>query len=851
MYLLAGMASLDDARIPPEGTVLDGKYRLVRFLAQGGMGAVYEAQGPDAQRLAIKVMLDTSKSARESGAWARFLREAQVSSSLSSPHIVKVSGGGIDPDSGSAYLAMEFLGGEDLDSLLERVGALHPQVAVRLVLQACRGLSVAHEAGIIHRDIKPANLFLENRSGEVTVKICDFGIAKVHPNHDQQHLTGTGHVLGSPIYMAPEQVISSKRVDHRADVWSLAMTLYHALAGQAPLAHLESFTELVLGLTMQPIPALQEAAPWVSPGLAAVVHGALLRDPEARCPSIADFLRALEPHSGGGDDVTAGMLVGLPPEQRNQQQIEATLPASWQEAVAQNREADPLLGKVLAGKYTLVRILGEGGMGAVYEAHTEQGGPCACKIIRPDLVGSSPDAMKRLMREARTSMRLDSPHVVRVTEVDNDMTLGLPFIAMELLRGLDLSALVSLAGPLEPSAVCRLFVDACKGLGVAHAAGIVHRDIKPANIFLHQTSDPRQPLQVKVCDFGIAKQTDVDGSTSTELTRTGGLLGSPLYMSPEQAKNAKSVDHRTDIWSLAMALYEALAGQKAWAGFSSPGELVLAICTQDVRPLQDAAPWVGASLADAVHRALHRNPAQRYASVDEFAQALAPHAAGCPVLSLEALRSLTQAQKNNVAERSPNSRRSSVPGATSVDSTRDVAPASSARPSAAPRLAVGITLVAVAAAAGAWMLRGDDTKNAPAALVATPAPDRASASVPQVTPVSVVTARVPVSPPDASVTVGGRPRPLVGGALELSGESGQEFDVEIDAGGSKSKVTVILTRDGKAIPAAIDASKSARVDPKNSGKNPGPKGSAPAATPPAAKADTKPPSGLGAQTEWR
>ena len=286
------------------------------------------------------------------------------------------------------------------------------------------------------------------------------------------------------------------------------------------------------------------------------------------------------------------------------------------------------------------------------------------------------------------------------------MALGMPFIAMELLRGLDLSALVGTAGPLAPPAVCRLFLDAARGLAAAHAVGIVHRDIKPANLFLHQTGGPADAIVVKVCDFGIAKQTettDAYGKTSTELTRTGGMLGSPLYMSPEQAKNAKTVDHRSDIWSLCMAMYEAFSGQKAWRGYNSPGELVLAICTQDVPPLQDVAPWLPATISDAVHRGLRRDPSERYQTVNEFIDTLAPLAASCPTLTLDALRSLSEAQRLVIAERSPRSRRSISPGATSVDSTRDVEP-SGVRPSPFPRLALAVGVASVLAASAGWML---------------------------------------------------------------------------------------------------------------------------------------------------
>jgi serine/threonine-protein kinase len=655
--------------------------------------------------------------------------------------------------------------------------------------------------------------------------------------------------------MAPEQVLSSRRVDARADLWALAMTLYHALAGEPPLERHATFTELVLALTMQPIPPLQESAPWVTPGLAAVVHGALLRETEARCPTIDEFLRALAPHAGGSDDVTAGMLVGLPEEQRRQVQPLLLTPSTWQEALAHNREADPLLGKTLAGKYELVKILGEGGMGAVYEARTPQGESFACKVIRPDLVGSSPDAMRRLMREARTSMRLVSPNVVRVIEVDNDMGLGLPFILMELLQGFDLSTLVASQGPLAPPAACRLFVDACRGLAVAHREGVIHRDIKPANLFLHQTGGPSEPLVVKVCDFGIAKQTDSEayGNTSTELTRTGGLLGSPLYMSPEQARNAKTVDHRTDIWSLCLSLYEALTGQKAWQGFNSPGELVLAICTQEIRPIQDVAPWISPGLADIVHRGMHRDPAQRHPTIEALAQALEPHASSCPVLTLEAL-ALSDHQKEIIAERSPHSRRSSIPGAT-ADSTRDVLPPSiPPRPSLAPRAAaVGAVVAAILGAA--WMLRSPQPQETLAAVQPLPvsAERQPTATAPTVIPVSDLVVRLPVSPPQASVTVQGKPQSLRDGAVELTGKPGDSFQVVLDVEGQRREIQVILTSDGKAMPPSLEgpskAAKTAAKGPATPPATANPGGAKAAAT----KADPPPgnPGGLGQQKDWR
>jgi serine/threonine protein kinase len=882
------MSSPADPRAPALGTRIGGKYVIERFLAAGGMGAVYEATGPGGERVALKVLLDMSRAARESGALARFLREAELTSQLADAHIVKVFEGGIDPELGCAYLAMQLLAGEDLEGLLERTGPLHPQVAVRVVLQAARGLEAAHRAGAVHRDIKPSNLFLDVRGGEVTVKVCDFGIAKIHPSQDQQHLTSTGHVLGSPMYMSPEQVLSSKRVDARTDVWSLAMTLYHALAGTAPLADCNSFPALVLALTSSDISPLQHQAPWVEPGLCALVHGALLRDLDARCPDMAAFIAALGPHAGGGDELTASMLVAAPPEVRERRASPLpALPASWAAAAELGRGPDPLLGKKLAGRYELARAIGEGGMGAVYEATGPTGAQVAVKVLRADLVGSSPDAMRRFVREARMAMSIQSDHVVRMTEVDTDMALGVPFISMELLEGCDLARLLREAGPLEPSAVCRVFIDACRGLSAAHALGVVHRDIKPANIFLHQPADRAGEVVVKICDFGIAKQTSTAGEfdqTSTDLTRTGGMLGSPLYMSPEQARNAKGVDARTDVWSISMSMYEALCGQRAWPGFSSAGELVLAICTQDVRPLQDIAPWVPPDLADAVHRGLRRDARDRIATVDELARSLAPHAARCPLLTVAALRSLTPAQRSVVAERM------SLVGAQSVrdqertsDVTSDVAsdapgppgegarragrgaPLHSPPPARAARLATLTILAAGAFGGGLWAVKGGArTSEATAQVVMAPAPERAAPNRVTVSPVgTLVAGRLRVAPPGARATVNGMPREAADGWLSLEGEPGDRFKVVLELDHARQETDVTLGKDGSPSPASVELASAPRQADPATPRSARDKPSKPASTAAGASTTARTTAGtaaatnaaaqpaIGQQKEWR
>ena len=239
------------------GETLGQRYKLIRLLGAGGMGSIYEAEQKETrERVAVKVLhshlLDPSGEGPR-----RFHREAEVVRAIGGDHIVRVFDAGTDEASGHLYLVTECLDGEDLQRLLDRVGPLAPEAALRVAFQALVGLCAAHEAGVVHRDIKPANLFLaQGHDGAVSVKLLDFGIAKVRA--DPLHLpfgaglTTTGGFLGSPLYMSPEQVQSSRDVDHRTDLWSLGSALYAALAGRAPHEHLASVGQLLVAVCASP-----------------------------------------------------------------------------------------------------------------------------------------------------------------------------------------------------------------------------------------------------------------------------------------------------------------------------------------------------------------------------------------------------------------------------------------------------------------------------------------------------------------------------------------------------------------------------------------------------------------------
>jgi serine/threonine-protein kinase len=274
---------------------------------------------------------------------------------------------------------------------------------------------------------------------------------------------------------------------------------------------------------------------------------------------------------------------------------------------------------VLAGKYRVERILGQGGMGVVVEArHIALDERVALKFLLPDFA-LHPEFNARFLREARNAVRIKSEHVARVSDVGT-LETGAPYMVMEYLEGRDLSGVLEKTGVLSIPDAVDYIIQGCEAIAEAHGHGIVHRDLKPANLFLSKRPDG-MPI-VKVLDFGISKNS---GNGVDNLTKTTASMGSALYMSPEQMQETRSVDHRTDIYALGISLYELLAGKQPFWADTLP-QLCAAILTGIPRPLREARPDVPEPLAHVVERAYARERGNRYQSIAEFVIALAPFA---------------------------------------------------------------------------------------------------------------------------------------------------------------------------------------------------------------------------------
>ena len=282
------------------------------------------------------------------------------------------------------------------------------------------------------------------------------------------------------------------------------------------------------------------------------------------------------------------------------------------------------IGQIINGKYRIVRLLGEGGMGSVYEAvHEGLRSRVAVKALHPELANSG--VGPRFLQEARAAALIQSPHVVRVADVDQ-MPDGVPYMVLEYLEGHTLQQLYE---QLYREGKSLPYADALDyamqmfdGVEAAHVAGIVHRDLKPDNVMI--TTTPKGAALLKLVDFGIAKVEDKSDPRSVR-TRAGVIMGTPEYMAPEQVYSAETADARTDVFSLGVIVFEMLAGRRPVAG-DEPQEIAIAYLTGEVARLRDLVPTIPLEIDAAVHRAMSPKPADRLQNVHQFREAIEPFA---------------------------------------------------------------------------------------------------------------------------------------------------------------------------------------------------------------------------------
>ena len=335
-------------------------------------------------------------------------------------------------------------------------------------------------------------------------------------------------------------------------------------------------------------------------------------------------------------------------------------------------------GAVLAGRYAIERVIGRGAMAVVYEAtHVKLKRKVAVKMLLPSLAENT-EVAHRFAREARALEQLHGPNITEVLDVDTGED-GVPFIVMEFLDGQDLAKEMKNRADLPIEEAVGYILQAASAMTEAHALGIVHRDLKPANLFL---CGPPGARVVKVLDFGISKVM----SGETGLTATSVVLGTPVYMAPEQIEFAKSVDARADIWSLGVILYELLACDLPFRGGNATA-VISSVMRDPPKPLKDRRPDAPDALVLAIEKALAKEPDERFPTVAAFAEALSPFgpkgafAAAAPVAvaetadaevpSLSKIRRAEEALAKNAPVKHADAGRSTSPTPTSEDALPD------------------------------------------------------------------------------------------------------------------------------------------------------------------------------------
>ncbi|GEM_PF-706382 len=496
-------------------------FKIVDELGEGGMGAVYKARDLKLDRsVALKLLPPHLCSDEETR--KRFIREAKAASALEHPNICTIYEIG-ELDDGRLYMAMAYYEGETLEERLKESSLVIGE-AVDIAAQVASGLARAHELGIFHRDIKPANIMITD---DGHIKILDFGVAKLT---GQTVLTIAGSAIGTAGYMSPEQ-INGQEVDARSDIFSLGVIFYQMLTGEHPFGAEHEAAIIYRIMNEDPLP-LKEYLKDLPESVQALVDRALEKNRENRLPSMKEFAAEL----------------------KNTLQVRAHFPAV--ERASRATEVKVASAGEVIGPYRLRERVGLGGMGEVWSADQEKPfhRKVALKILKAGM--DTREVMARFEAERQALALMDHPYIAKVYDAGSTPT-GRPFFVMEFVKGVSITEYCD-RHKLATRERLELFMKLCDGVQHAHQKAVIHRDLKPSNVIISDIDGRPVP---KIIDFGVAKATAQPLTERTMFTHMGQLIGTPEYMSPEQAElTGEDVDTRTDVYSLGVILYELLAG---------------------------------------------------------------------------------------------------------------------------------------------------------------------------------------------------------------------------------------------------------------------------------------------------
>jgi serine/threonine protein kinase/tetratricopeptide (TPR) repeat protein len=651
------------------GDHIGPRYTILRLLGAGGMGAVYQAFDHE---LGVGVAIKVIRPGAQTDATAardleqRFKRELVLARQITHKNVVRIHDiGNID---GVKYLTMPFIDGQTLADVLRTEGKLPVARALAMAKHVAQGLAAAHDKGVVHRDLKPENIMIEKgeppQGGEAL--IMDFGIARSVERGNTQ--TAAGSVIGTIEYMAPEQG-RGETVDQRADIYSFGLIVYDALLGRQRLKSGENAMSELLGRFQKAPPPPRSINGEVPEALDRIVSKCLEPSAQNRYQTTHEVVAALEALTIDGHSRLEASQTSAPPVEPSQ--TPATLAArppafdpdatfaggpdktfaadldvtfAGAPATASSRpKADDVatigptapgpdgthkgpieVGQQFGTRYHIIRELGVGGMGAVYQAwDAELGVSVALKIIRPEIAANpeaSAEIERRFKRELLLARQITHPNVVRIHDL-GDIN-GIKYITMPFIEGSDLSTILDEQKKLPVPRALHIARGVVAGLVSAHEAGVVHRDLKPANIMIGADDVPT------IMDFGIARAADSPQASVTphgvrpsdfsrtagltaSTTQSGAIVGTVAYMAPEQA-TGKPVDQRADIYAFGLILYDMLiGGRRREHAQSAVAELVERMQTAPPAP-RTIDETIPEAIDAIVRRCLEPDPENRF-----------------------------------------------------------------------------------------------------------------------------------------------------------------------------------------------------------------------------------------------
>ncbi len=563
----AAPARAFSSELPP-GTVLTGRYEILARLGQGGMGTVYRVQDHELDRvIALKTIRPDLAS--NTVALRRLKQETLLARQIAHRNVIRVFDLGVAQ--GLRFITMEYVEGRDLKSIIELHRKLPLDEVVQILSQICEGLEAAHSEGVVHRDLKPQNVLV---SAGNRVRIVDFGLAR---SFEDSGITHTGMILGTPTYMSPEQALG-KQGDARSDIFSLGVIGFELLTGQLPFPS-QTLSESLIGRTRGKARPIETVDPELPGWLCRIVMRCLERDPSDRYRNAQDIVNELAVR-----DVCA-----YPP-----------LPTGTLAP-----------GTMVGSRYRIEAEAGEGGMGKVYRAvDLDLHRTVALKVVRPELA-SSQATLDQLKHEISIASQISHKNVLRVHDLGE--ASGLRYISMAWAEGEHLGNLLRRAAPLPEDQIIQLATQICEGLEAAHEQGVSHRDLKPSNILLTAGGNPC------IADFGLAhnlRQTAAPKSSRVEGSLGESSSGTPRYMSPEQIDGV-CIDHRTDIYSLGLILYEMATGRIPFNDDSAMQTMAERLTEKPASP-KLSNPALSEKLTSVILRCLEQDPNRRYSSVREL-----------------------------------------------------------------------------------------------------------------------------------------------------------------------------------------------------------------------------------------